>query len=316
MLVAQQFPLHRQRLTVHGFGLGKVALREHLRPRWSLSELATSGCSLPKTFLSIASASRCIASASASLPWSSRRGQARLLRRIGHVRMLVAQQFPLHCQRLALHRFGLGQLALMLKHDGQVVERQGHVWMLVAQQLSLHRQRLAMHGLGLGQLALIAEHEARLSEHWPRPDARCPTVSSASPAPRDAWSRPRPACLGREIALARLLSDGGHFRMLIAQAAFSGSPAPRAASPRPSLIIRQSAKYTFADDAAQFRLDIRLIFQVFADALGGLVQDLPQHLRVAPSATDGPTPLSMSVRNCATCRLLLASVSAFLRSSL
>ena len=92
-------------------------------------------------------------SASGSLPcaWST---LARLLSEVGHVRMLVAQQFSPHRQRLALHGFGLGQLALAQKHVGQVVERVGHVWMLVAQQLSPHRQRLTMHGLGLGQLAL------------------------------------------------------------------------------------------------------------------------------------------------------------------
>ena len=69
--------------------------------------------------------------------------------------MLVARQFPFHCQFLAPHSFGLGQLGLPLEHLRQGGKRDFNPSMDIAEQFLAHRQCLAIHPFGLGQLAFF-----------------------------------------------------------------------------------------------------------------------------------------------------------------
>jgi len=78
--------------------------------------------------------------------------------------MLVAEQFPSHRQRLAVHGFRLCQPAVLLEHEAQVVERKRNLFIFNSVQLPVHPQSFAMHGFGLRQLALLAKWSAEIIE--------------------------------------------------------------------------------------------------------------------------------------------------------
>jgi len=69
-------------------------------------------------------------------------------------------------QGLANQWLGLGQLAFLAHHQGQVVERNRHVGVFIAQEFAVERQHVAVHRLGFGEFAFVLENQGELVEQY------------------------------------------------------------------------------------------------------------------------------------------------------
>ena len=58
-----------------------------------------------------------------------------------------------------MQTFGLGKLALALKHQRQVQHRGGNLRMFWAQEFAAHLENFAVKGLGLDKLALRPKYQ-------------------------------------------------------------------------------------------------------------------------------------------------------------
>ena len=102
------------------------------------------------------------------------------------------QRGPVHVERLAEERLGLGGAAGRFQQDGQVVEADGDVRMPGGQRGPEDVERLAVERLGLGVAGVVdCSRLARLSRLWRCPDARRAARPGGSRAPRGRAARPR-----------------------------------------------------------------------------------------------------------------------------
>ena len=95
---------------------------------------------------------------------------------IGHIGVVCAERLLADRQRALVEPLGVGVLALLLVHVGQVVEGAGHVGVVCAERLLLDRQRALVERLGVGVLALVLVHAGQVVEGlatsgWSSPSA-------------------------------------------------------------------------------------------------------------------------------------------------
>jgi hypothetical protein len=82
---------------------------------------------------------------------------SKMVKAIGDLRILVAEQLPAHRQRLTAEGFGLGRFVLVTEHKSKIQHRRGHGPIFVPQQFSVHCQDLPELVFGVGHSALRME---------------------------------------------------------------------------------------------------------------------------------------------------------------
>ena len=76
--------------------------------------------------------------------------------------MVFAERLLADRQRALVERLGVGVLALLLVHDGQVVEGRGHIGVVCAERLLVDRQRALVEPLGVGVFTLLRVHDGQV----------------------------------------------------------------------------------------------------------------------------------------------------------
>jgi hypothetical protein len=199
--------------------------------------------------------------------------------------MVGLEEFAFHGEGLAVEVFGFGPLAALDEHDGQVVEGHGDPLMFVTEEFAAHGQSLALEVFGLDELVPGVEDGGEVAEGGSDLDV---IGAEDSAAEGEGFAL---ECFGFGEFPLPLENEGqifqrpGDFGIVAGEAAFpqsQGFPVHGL-----SLRVAPQGPVNLAKGPAEVGFDFGLIFEFFADAFGGFVEDFAEEGGVAAQGDGG-----------------------------